>query len=124
MPGSVRMLTARQQTRALDGDMTELAPPPGLAPFGRVLQPVAVPAKNTRNVGPGGAVIEIETDDFSRAAITAETPLKLHLPEGMAGEGEALLALAYDGSFFYPVGRPGDTANTLHVEWLPQGRPP
>jgi hypothetical protein len=120
----VRALTARQQTRALDGDVTALAPPPGLAPFGDVFQPLALPARNTRSVGPGGAVIEIEADDFSRAAVTAETPLKLHLPEGLTGEGEAMLALAYDGSFFYPVGRPGETAGTLHVEWLPQGAPP
>lgn len=118
--GQVRVLTARQNTRAADGDLTELEPPPGLAPFRENFEAILVPSsKGTRDVAPGGAIIEIETDDQARVTITENTPLKLHLPEGMTGEGEAMLALAYDGSFFYPVGRPGDAANTVNIEWLP-----
>ncbi len=121
--GQVRVLTARQNTRAAGGDFTELEPPPALAAFKQNFAAVNVPSKGTRNVDPGGAVIELETDAAARAAVTAQTPLKLHLPEGMTGEGEAMLALAYDGSFFYPVGRPGDVTNTVNVEWLPEGMP-
>ncbi len=122
--GRVRLLTARQNTRAADGDFAELEPPSALAAFGQNFAAVSVPSKGTRNVDPGAAVIELEADDAARAAVTAQTPLKLHLPEGMTTAGEAMLALAYDGSFFYPVGRPGDAANTVNVEWLPEGMPP
>lgn len=121
--GQVRVLTARQNTRSATGELTDLAPPPAFAAFKQSFTAINVPSKGTRNIDPGGAVIELEADDASRAAITEQTPLKLHLPEGMTGEGEAMLALAYDGSFFYPVGRPGETANSLNIEWLPEGMP-
>jgi hypothetical protein len=121
--GQVRVLTARQNTRSATGELTDLEPPPAFAAFKQYFVAVNVPSKGTRNVDPGGAVIEIEADDQARAVVTEATPFKLHLPEGMTGEGEVMLALAYDGSFFYPVGRPGDEANTLNIEWLPEAMP-
>jgi pimeloyl-ACP methyl ester carboxylesterase len=119
--GGVRILTERQNTRSALGDPTDLIPPPGLAPFGDVFQPL--PVKSTRAVGPAGAVIEIDAADEARWRITADTPLKIHLPAELADEETSLLALAYDGSLFYPVGRPGEVANVLNVEWLPAAAP-
>lgn len=120
--GQVRVLTARQNTRAAGGDLAELAPPPGLAAFERLFEPVEIGAKGTRNVAPGGAVIEIDAADEARRQVTEVSPLKLRLPEGLATE--PMLALAYDGSLFYPVGRPADEANTVNIEWLPEAAPP
>lgn len=121
--GKVRVLTARQNTRST-GDLTELAAPPGLAAFKQNFESVAIPARETRSVlSTGGAVIEIEADDEARKKVTEASPLKLYLPEDATDEDEAMMALAYDGSFFYPVGRPGDAANTVNVEWLPEVMP-
>ncbi len=119
--GGVRVLTERQSIRAVGDDATELKPPPGLAGFGDLFQPL--PVKSTRAVGPTGAVIEIEVDDEARSMVTEETPLKLHLPPELADEQAPVMALAYDGSFFYPVGRPGEAAHVLNVEWLPDSDP-
>ncbi len=119
--GRARVLTPRQSTRAAGGDMADLRPPPGLASLVDLIQPLAVAP--TRADGPAGAVIEIEADGAARALISPERPLKVCLPAGAAaGEGTSL-ALAYDGSFFYPVGRPGDEAGVLQVEWLPEPAP-
>jgi pimeloyl-ACP methyl ester carboxylesterase len=122
--GQVRVLTARQNTRAADGDVTELAPPPGLAGFDTLFRSVEVRPKGTRDaVGIGGAIIEIDADDEARQKITETNPLKLRLPAA-SGPEEPMLALAYDGSFFYPVGRPGDTADIVNIEWLPEAASP
>ena len=115
--GDVRVLTVRQSTRAVGGDPTDLKPPAGLAGLGDLIEPVSV--QSTRATAPTGAVIEIDADDFARRQVTEDTPLKIHLPEAMIADGESLMALAYDGNVFYPVGRPGEKANTLNVEWLP-----
>ena len=121
--GQVRVLTARQNTRAAGGDLTDLAPPPGLAGMPGMFEPVELRSQGTRNVGPGGAVIEIEADEQARSAVTEETPLKMRLP--LTGDGKAIMALAYDGSFFYPVGCSSKgQAGALNIEWLPNVAPP
>lgn len=119
--GSVRVLTERQSTRAAGDDATDLQPPPGLAGFGHQFQPL--PVRSTRAAGPGGAVIELEADDEARRAVTEATPLKMQLPPELVDESSPVIALAYDGSFFYPVGRPGDSATELNIEWLPEAAP-
>ena len=120
--GAAQVLTADQGGRAAEGDTTDLQSPPGLAEFGDIFAPLPLGA--SRTVGPGGAVIELEAEDQRRALISEQTPLKLHLPAEAVGQNEAVIALAYDGNLYYPVGRPGDTAHTLHIEWLPQSAPP
>jgi len=123
--GQVSVFTARQSTRAAGGIKADLRPPAGLAPFGDLIEPVSIPSNSTRNVGPAGAVIQIEAGATERAKITAATPLKLTLPTPVADEQGTTIALAYDGSFYYPVGRPAAGADrTLNVEWLPEPAPP
>ena len=118
--GGVRILTERQSVRALGDDPADLKPPPGLAGFGHLFQPL--PVQSTRAAAPGGAVIEIEADDEARNQITAETPLKMYLPPEMVDQAAPVVALAFDGNFYYPVGRPGES-RTINIEWLPDATP-
>ncbi|MCX6046963.1 MAG: caspase family protein, partial [Chloroflexi bacterium] len=115
--GQVRALTARQSTRAANGDNTDLQLPPGLAACGDWFQPLTLGA--TRAATPGGAVIEIEADEAARQLITPTTPLNVHLNWALDSNTAGVLALAYDGNFFYPVGRPHGDRQTLQIEWLP-----
>ncbi|MCE7984845.1 MAG: caspase family protein [Caldilinea sp. CFX5] len=113
--GSVRMMTAKQSTRAAN-DTLDLQAPPGLASQPERFVPVSFVA--TRTAAPGGAFLEIEADDAARQTVTAATPLKLHL-NAPAGAAETLFAVAFDGSFYYPVGRSAGDPQTVAVDWLP-----
>jgi hypothetical protein len=117
--GTLRVLT-QQQTRGA-GDDTTLQPPPGLAAFPDLFQPLELRA--TRGAGPSASVIEIEADAQSRQRITSTTPLQIRLGgatrAAVSADQAGVLALAYDGSYFYPVGRTGADADTVQVEWLP-----
>jgi hypothetical protein len=119
--GKVRVLTATQSTRSAGGDASDLEPPPGLAANPDWFAPL--PIGGTRSATTTGALIEIEADDPARQAVTPATPLEIQMAweadEGTAG----VLAVAYDGSFFYPVGRGEAAQQTIHVEWLPPTAP-
>jgi hypothetical protein len=113
--GKVRVLTPGQ-TRAA-GDAVDLELPPGLLGAPDWFQPLAI--GSTRAALTPGALIEIDADDEARATITPATPLNLHLGWEQEADTAGVLAVAYDGSFFYPVGRSGGDQSTVHVEWLP-----
>ncbi len=113
--GKVRMMTERQSTRAANNTL-DLQLPPGIAPYPNQFAPVMFAA--TRAAAPGGAFLEIEADDAARQQITPATPLDLHLTWAV-DEAEPMFAVAFDGSFYYPVGRTNDDPQTIHVEWLP-----
>ncbi|RIK40953.1 MAG: hypothetical protein DCC55_13415 [Chloroflexi bacterium] len=115
--GKVRVLTATQSTRAAGGETTDLEPPPGLAALPDWFQPL--PIGSTRSAGTPGALIEIDADDQARQAVTPLTPLDIHINWEPDADAAGALAIAYDGSFFYPVGRTEDDEQTVHVEWLP-----
>ncbi|MBK9712476.1 MAG: caspase family protein [Kouleothrix sp.] len=119
--GSARVLTRTQSTRAAGGDLADQQPPPGLAAFGAMFQPLDL--RGTRSAGPTGAVIEIDADASSRRQVTPSTPLKLRLPGGAGDDSAGLLVLAYDGSFYYPVGRMSGQDTSIAVEWLPDPAP-
>ena len=113
--GSVRVMTANQSTRAANNTL-DLQPPPGMAFQPERFAPVQFAA--TRAATPGGAFLEIEADDAARLTVTAATPLKLHLNATVA-DAKALFAVAFDGSFYYPVGRTTSEPQTLAIDWLP-----
>ena len=117
--GAVRILTQTQGTRTANSLASDLRPPPGLAGAEAQIQPFNLAP--TRAVGPSAAVIEIDADDQSRQQLSEETPLTLHLPSDAVGE-DAVIALAFDGNFYYPVGRPAaaDARSTLEIGWLPE----
>jgi hypothetical protein len=115
--GKVRVLTATQSTRAAGGDATDLVPPPGLAALPDWFEPL--PIGSTRSAGVPGALIEIDADEGARQTVTSLTPLDIQLNWEPDAASAGALAVAYDGSFFYPVGRTGDDERTIHVEWLP-----
>ncbi len=113
--GKVRMMTERQSARAANNTL-DLQLPPGIAPYPAQFAPVMFAA--TRAAAPGGAFLEIEADDDARQQITPATPLDLHLTWAIDA-AEPMFAVAFDGSFYYPVGRTNDDPQTIHVEWLP-----
>lgn len=113
--GKVRMMTERQSTRAANNTL-DLQLPPGIAPYPAQFAPVMFAA--TRAAAPSGAFLEIEADDSARQQITPATPLDLHLTWPV-DRAEPIFAVAFDGSFYYPVGRNDDDPQTVHVEWLP-----
>lgn len=115
--GRVRVLTAAQSTRAADGNAIDLTPPPGLAAHGDWFEPLAI--GSTRSALTAGAVIEIDADEQARATVTPGTPLKLHLAWSPDADAAGVMAVAFDGSFFYPVGRSGVDLQSVDVEWLP-----
>lgn len=117
--GQVRILTAKQSTRAAD-DTLDLQMPPGLAPYPNRFAPVTVAA--TRAAAPAGVFLELEADDEARKLVTPATPLKLHLTTPL-DEPTPLFAVAFDGSFYYPVGRSSGAQQTIQVEWLPESDP-
>lgn len=113
--GNVRVVTATQSTRAANSTL-DLQAPPALAAQPERFVPVSFVA--TRAAAPGGAFLEIEADDAARQTVTAATPLKLHL-NAPTDAAETLFAVAFDGSFYYPVGRNTVDPQTIAVEWLP-----
>ncbi len=125
--GTVRLLTAAQSTRAMDGDAKALQPPPGLAGFGDWFQPLALGTAESRGtdigaLGAPGAVIEIGSEQPVWGTVTPETPMSVELPDAVAA-GAGVLALGYDGSLYYPVGRLGADRRTVEVGWLPEPAP-
>ncbi len=117
--GSVRMMTERQSTRAANNTL-DLQLPPGLASHPAQFAPVMFAA--TRAAAPSGAFLEIEADDLARAQITPATPLDLHL-DWAVDAAEPIFAVAFDGSFYYPVGHSEADPQTVHVDWLPASDP-
>jgi len=114
--GQVRVLTPHQRTRSAGGDAALLTPPAGLAAHPEQFRPFPIAASD--DAAPAGTEIEIEADAASRAAVTAATPLTMYLPDALQ-EDEGVLALAFDGNFFYPVGRSAGAAGAVRVDWLP-----
>lgn len=110
--GSIRVLDPRQATRADGGDSADLHPPPGLAAYDQ-LGPLPLPAR--RSTERAGVVIEIEADEASRRMISDLRPLRLQLG---TESGHGTVALAYDGTFHYPVGR-SDAGSAIDLTWLP-----
>lgn len=117
--GQVRMMTAKQSTRAANHTL-DLQMPPGLAPYPDRFAPVLFAA--TRATDAAGVFVEIEADDEARKLVTPTTPLKLHLTTPVE-ERTPMFAVAFDGSFYYPVGRSSMEQQTIEVEWLPESDP-
>jgi len=124
--GSVRIVTANQSTRVANST-SDLQLPPGLISAPRsfragetaaLLQFEPVLFTATRSATPTGAFLEIEANDAARQTITPATPFKLHLNEPTV-DAAPRFAVAFDGSFYYPVGRSTVDAQTIAVEWLP-----
>jgi pimeloyl-ACP methyl ester carboxylesterase len=119
--GSVRVLTERQSTRSAEGDVAGSASPPGIAPFPEQFRPLEL--RPTRAVCPPGCVIEIDAVAPARETVTEKAPLKLRLPSGADRDAEGILAVAFDGSVFYPVGGARGGEEAVTVRWLPPPAP-
>lgn len=120
--GRLRILTEQQATRSLQRQGTienhkePPSVPPGLAHLGSTIQPLAF--GNRRATATAGTVVELEMEGNAHRAITAETPLKLHL-DGKFADTTQIVAVAYADGLFYPVGRSDTEVNDIAIEWLP-----
>ncbi|MEZ4673281.1 MAG: alpha/beta hydrolase [Caldilineaceae bacterium] len=103
----------------MQDDTRPLSPtlPPGLAGYSDYFQPLAL--GNRRTAMPTGTVLELAIDDRARQAVTAETPLKLHL-DWSVDDAQQLFAVAQEDGLFYPVGRSGLNPQEMTIEWLPE----
>jgi len=119
--GAVRVLTDRQSSRSAEGDFAGSVSPPGLAPFPEQFRPLEL--RPTRAVCPPGCVIEIDADVQARETITETAPLKVRLPAGSDQDAQGVLAVAFDGSLFYPVGGARQGEEAVTVRWLPPPPP-
>jgi hypothetical protein len=116
--GTVTLATWDQATRGVDGDPA-LRPPPGLAGFPDLFQPLGRPG--TRGLGPTGLVLAFEVDEASRRRVGPQTPLRLQLPA--EAETTDWLPVAFDGEDYLPVGY-GLDAGMIAVVNLPAPRTP
>lgn len=112
--GRIRYLTARQAIH-LHGERGAQTPP-GLAVFPSLFAPAYFGAGGQGAMA-GGGVIEVDCDEATRREISSQTPLLLHIP---AQKAAAVIALANDGSNWYPVGRSSGNAGQIAIEWLPR----
>ncbi|WP_413160393.1 caspase family protein [Capilliphycus salinus ALCB114379] len=76
---------------------------------------------NSRGSDPGLSILELsEVEDYT--VVSSENPLKLRVNQPLA-ENESILAFAYDGEFFLPLGRGTKTENDtieISLERLPK----
>ncbi|HMN31382.1 MAG TPA: hypothetical protein PKE45_24740, partial [Caldilineaceae bacterium] len=70
---------------------------------------------NARGAEAEPLLLTLQTDEASRQSITAENPLRLRLP---ATAKEELLAIAFDGEDYLPIGHSSD-GDTLAINHLP-----
>ena len=119
--GKLSVLPTRTATRSVADLQDDERAIKALAAFGNVLQPLGI--GSTRATINTGAALAIETDDASRALITPQTPLTLQLGWEQDAGTAGVIALAYDGTFFYPVGRQLGDDQTLRIESLPASDP-
>ncbi|MBD2459277.1 caspase family protein [Nostoc sp. FACHB-87] len=96
LKAKARLTTVPQASRGLE----KVILPPILREDPQVTQ--AFQFTTSRGTDPGLSVLEL-TDVENREVVTEENPLRL-LTDVPLGEGENLLAFAYDGEFYLPLG--------------------
>jgi pimeloyl-ACP methyl ester carboxylesterase len=77
----------------------------------------------SRGSDPGLSVLELmDVDEATRQSVTPEQPLMLTVAGESLQPGEQLLAIAYDGEFYLPVGfgRNGDRQLEINLDRLPE----
>lgn len=116
LAGRVSVLSERQVVRFRGREAAASPVVPGLSRLAEGFQPLDIPP--VHYAGAAGIVIEIEADAAASSAITAVTPLRLHLSPEMIREAR-ILVVAYDGNQYYAVGRSTQDPAIVHVERLP-----
>jgi len=112
----VRLTTTSESARDLGSQMV----PPILQTDAAVVQPFRF--TSSRGTDPGLSVLELtDVDDKTRQTVTPEQPLTLTVAGESLQAEEQLLAIAYDGEFFLPVGfgKNGDRQLEINLERLP-----
>jgi pimeloyl-ACP methyl ester carboxylesterase len=114
---NARLTSANQSTRDLGNHMA----PPILQTDAAIAQPFQF--TNSRGTDPGLSVLELtQVDERTRQTVTPETPLKLTVAGASLQTGEQLLAIAYDGEFYLPVGfgQNRDQQLEINLQHLPE----
>jgi pimeloyl-ACP methyl ester carboxylesterase len=111
-----RLTTTSQSTRDLGHHMV-----PPILQSTATGQPFLFSA--SRGSDPGLSVLELmDVDEATRQSVTPEQPLMLTVAGESLQAGEQLLAIAYDGEFYLPVGfgRNGDRQLEINLDRLPE----
>jgi pimeloyl-ACP methyl ester carboxylesterase len=117
LSANVRLTTTSQSARDLGNQMV----PPILQTDAAIVQPFQF--TSSRGTDPGLNVLELtDVDEKTRQTVTPEQPLTLTVAGESLQVGEQLLAIAYDGEFFLPVGfgQNGDRQLEINLERLPE----
>ncbi|MGG6240959.1 caspase family protein [Nodosilinea sp. AN01ver1] len=114
--GEVIVTTVTQGTRGAEGDPM-LEPPPGLAAFGELFQPLE--RVGVRSVGPSQLVIAFDLDDASRRSITPSNPLGLEIQGAAGEEGAEYLPVIFDGEDYLLAGYGVPGSNRVNLVELP-----
>jgi hypothetical protein len=113
--GTITVGTAAQAGR---GDAPGIPAPPGLREPGRAVSPVTL--GSTRGAAPEGLVVDLALADDSWRAVTPATPLRLRLPTAAVADASAVLAVAYDGQDYLPVGSSAGSVGEIEVSRVPE----
>jgi pimeloyl-ACP methyl ester carboxylesterase len=116
--GQVRVTTQGNVARGMgDRGPARVPPPPGLARFPGIFQPVA--RIGTRGIGPTELLVEFELDEESRRSVSEDRPLRLELPSP-AGDGYSeLVPVMFDGEDYLLVGYGTEEGSGVDLVSLP-----
>lgn len=104
-------VSALPQARTKSATGADIKFPPSLAAQPALFQPFT--RNQTRGTEGEPVVLTLTTDEASRQSITAENPLRLRVP---VAANEDLLAVAFDGEDYLPVGYlDGGKVNIVHL---------
>lgn len=116
--GSYRIPAAETTARGLEAS-AEM--PATLASAPHLFQPLIV--SGIGGLAEQSVVIDLDTTLAATQRVTPETPITLTINQprlrDLADTTAGLLAVAYDGAWYYPVGR-SDTPDQIQIEWLPE----
>lgn len=110
-------IAATDLTQAQTARSAGLAPqlPPMLALQPALFQPIT--RSSARGAENEPLLLTLQTDEVSRQSITLDNPLRLRLP---STDDEELLAVAFDGEDYLPVGYASADDGALEIAHLPQ----
>lgn len=112
---TVTLGTAGQASR---GEGPGILAPAGLREPSAALSPVTL--STTRGEAPAGLVVDLTLTDDSWRAVTRQNPLRLRLPAAAVADAAGVLAVAYDGQDYLPVGASAGSPHEIEVSRVPE----
>lgn len=120
--GKARVFTERQLMQTQSTADVGLQTPAGLIALGAAVRPLVLGSGLSSSAQ--GDLLEIEFFPGSRQAVTPAMPLRLHLQREAEKNVNGVIALAFDGVVYYPVGQATGSSSVVEIGWLPTYTPP